>query len=181
LAQLVEMPKLSDTMVTGRLVSWLLNEGDATGTDKPIAEVETDKATMELECEEEGVLLRQLAGVEDAIPVGAPIAIIGAPGEDISSLIKEAEKKRQAAEESARAILNKPKPAPSARPADIPPNPITMHAPESTVDGESQTGVRKASPIARKMAEEHGIDLDKITGSGPAGKITQDDVEKHIK
>jgi len=89
-ATLIEMPKLSDTMTTGKILSWLKKEGDALEAGTAIAEVETDKATMELEVFEDGTLLKILAPVDSAVPIGGALAIIGKPGEDIQGLIEKA-------------------------------------------------------------------------------------------
>jgi pyruvate dehydrogenase E2 component (dihydrolipoamide acetyltransferase) len=86
MATIIDMPKLSDTMTTGTLVKWLKNEGDTVASGMMIAEIETDKATMELECFDDGVLLKQVAAVGAQIAVGEPICVIGKKGEDISDL-----------------------------------------------------------------------------------------------
>ena len=97
MATLIEMPKLSDTMTTGKILSWLKSEGDALEAGTAIAEVETDKATMELEVFEDGTLLKILAPVESAVPIGGPLAVIGKPGEDIQGLIGKAQSTAAAA------------------------------------------------------------------------------------
>ncbi|HLP00855.1 MAG TPA: biotin/lipoyl-containing protein, partial [Opitutaceae bacterium] len=86
MATIIDMPKLSDTMTVGTLVKWLKNEGDPLSSGMMIAEIETDKATMELECFEDGTLLKQVAKVGDQIAVGAPICVVGKAGEDLSGL-----------------------------------------------------------------------------------------------
>ncbi|NCG09174.1 MAG: dihydrolipoamide acetyltransferase, partial [Verrucomicrobia bacterium] len=89
MASLIDMPKLSDTMTVGTLVKWLKKEGDAVASGDMIAEVETDKATMEVECFEDGTLLKQYCGAGDEVPVGGAIAAIGEPGEKAPEVAAE--------------------------------------------------------------------------------------------
>ncbi len=173
MATLIDMPKLSDTMTVGTLVKWLKNEGDAIANGDMIAEVETDKATMEVECFDDGVLLKQYCGIGDEVAVGAPIAAIGEAGEEAPAAPAAA---APAAEESkpAEAPKAEPAPAPAAAPAAPTPAPAAA-TPAPAVSAEG--GRIKASPLAKKIAAEKGIDLATIQGSGPGGRIVRDDVE----
>ncbi len=155
MATLIDMPKLSDTMTVGTLVKWLKNEGDAISSGDMIAEVETDKATMEVECFDDGVLIKQYCGEGAEVAVGDPIAAIGEAGEEAPE-----------AQTSAPA-------APAAEPT---PEPVAPE-PAPVAPASSSTGGRiKASPVAKKIAAEKGIDLATIQGSGPGGRIVKDDV-----
>lgn len=166
MATLIDMPKLSDTMTVGTLVKWLKKEGDAVANGDMIAEVETDKATMEVECFEDGTLLKQYCGAGDEVPVGGAIAAIGEAGEKAPEVTPA----EAAAPEAAPAST--PEPAPVApAPAVAAPAP-TPPAPEPAKPGAKV----KASPLAKKIAAEKGIDLAAIQGSGPGGRIVKEDV-----
>ncbi len=163
MATLIDMPKLSDTMTVGTLVKWLKNEGDPVASGDMIAEVETDKATMEVECFDDGVLLKQYCGVGDEVPVGGAIAAIGEEGEEAPAV--ESAAPAPAAAEAA------PTPAPAA------PAPVAEAPAAPAVSVAPAAGGRiKASPVAKKIAAEKGIDLSTIQGSGPGGRIVKDDV-----
>ncbi len=190
MATIIDMPKLSDTMTVGTLVKWLKNEGDPLSSGMMIAEIETDKATMELECFEAGTLLKQVAKVGDQIAVGAPICVIGKPGEDISGLNFGA----PAAAPKAEVKVQNAEPAkPAAAPALAPSTPTPVSQPEtrnakpetlSHTSTPSHTpvaaaiadGRMKVSPLARKIAEQKGVDLSRLRGSGPSGRIVKTDV-----
>jgi pyruvate dehydrogenase E2 component (dihydrolipoamide acetyltransferase) len=169
MATVIEMPKLSDTMSVGTLVSWLKNEGDAIEAGDLIAEVETDKATMELEAFEEGILLKQVAAAGDQIPIGSAVAIIGEKGETVDlaalGIGVAVPAKEEAAEEKVEEA-----------PAESVVTPEAAAAPEVKV-APAANGRVKASPLARKLAEKKGIDLSTIQGTGPGGRIVKADVE----
>ena len=169
MATLIDMPKLSDTMTVGTLVKWLKNEGDAVASGDMIAEVETDKATMEVECFDDGVLIKQYCGVGDEVPVGGAIAAIGEKDEEAPTV--DSAPAAEAPKETAPAAPE-PKvaePAPAAPVAEPTPAPAAPTA---------STGDRiKASPLAKKIAADKGIDLSTIQGSGPGGRIVKADVE----
>jgi pyruvate dehydrogenase E2 component (dihydrolipoamide acetyltransferase) len=198
MAQILDMPQLSDTMKEGVLRKWRKNEGDKMVPGELLAEVETDKATMDFEAFDEGVLLKRLIGDGDTVPVGSPIAIIGKTGEDITSLLEEAKsraggKGKAAAKAAApapapkpeqpaaaKAADSKPAPAPAkpangqaARPAAAAPARPAAPAPAAAPGG----GKVLASPLARKLATDLGIDLRRVTGSGPGGRIVERDVK----
>lgn len=169
MATLIDMPKLSDTMTVGTLVKWLKNEGDPVASGDMIAEVETDKATMEVECFDDGVLIKQYCGVGDEVAVGGAIAAVGEAGEEAP-----------AAEKSTPAVVT-PEPEAAEAPTQAPAAPEPAPAPEivpTPVIPATTTGSRiKASPLAKKIAAEKGIDLATIHGSGPSGRIVKADVE----
>ncbi|MEC7281771.1 MAG: biotin/lipoyl-containing protein, partial [Verrucomicrobiota bacterium] len=153
MATLIDMPKLSDTMTVGTLVKWLKNEGDPVASGDMIAEVETDKATMEVECFDDGVLIKQYCGVGDEVAVGGAIAAVGEAGEEAPA----------AETNTAATATPEPEPAPVAearKPAPAAPRPALEVVPEPVVVTASTTDSRiKASPLAKKIAAEKGIDL----------------------
>ncbi|MGB0459706.1 MAG: dihydrolipoamide acetyltransferase family protein [Opitutales bacterium] len=166
MATLIDMPKLSDTMTVGTLVKWLKKEGDAVANGDMIAEVETDKATMEVECFEDGVLLKQYCGAGDEVPVGGAIAAIGEAGEaapEVAPAEAATEAPAPKAEAAPEPVPVAPAPA-VATPAPVPPAPA---APGAKI---------KASPLAKKIAADKGLDLAAIQGSGPGGRIVKADV-----
>src|SRR5579864_1344618 len=156
----VNMPKLSDTMEEGTIVEWKKKSGDQVKSGDVLAEVESDKATFDLEADADGTL--QIL-VEQGVPakIGAPIARIGDAGAPAP------EPARPKAPQPAKAA-EKPAPGPE-RPAAAPPPPQPPSVPQ---DGQQV----KASPLARRLAEEMGVDLASIKGTGPEGRIIKEDV-----
>src|SRR4051794_19044306 len=155
------MPRLSDTMERGTIARWLVHEGEAVHEGDVLAEIETDKATMELNAYSDGVLLRILVHDGEAAELGAPIAVVGAEGEDASGFsaagVNGADGQAPAAP---------PPAAPAAEPAGTTESAVpAAPAPSS--------GDLKASPIARRIASEAGFDLRALAGrgSGPDGRI----------
>ena len=177
MATIIEMPKLSDTMSVGTLVTWLKKEGDKVSSGDKIAEIETDKATMEMEVFEDGVLLKQIVAVGEQVAVGAPICAIGKPGETVDVPAKAAapapaQKKEESKPAAPAPAPAKPAPTSVSRPAPISaPQPAAGEAPADS--GERQ----KISPLARKVAAQLGVDTQGIDGSGPGGRIVRADVE----
>jgi len=166
MATLIDMPKLSDTMTVGTLVRWLKNEGDAVANGDMIAEIETDKATMEVECFDEGILIKHYCSEGDEVAVADPIAAIGEAGEEAPAATSSAP--AAAAPEPVAAVE-----APAAAPAPV----AAPAAPAPVAAPAASTGARiKASPLAKKIAAEKGIDLATIQGSGPGGRILKEDV-----
>ncbi len=161
----VTMPKLSDSMETGKVIAWRAKEGDAVREGDVLAEVESDKAVMELECFHDGTLSKILKGDGSEVAVGEVIAQIAPRGESVEAPAK-------AAEPSKPAATAKPK-APEApkREPQAPKEERKARAPSPAAAG----GV---SPYARKVAEERGIDLSKVKGSGPGGRVIARDVEQ---
>lgn len=175
----IEMPKLSDTMEEGVIAKWNVKEGDKVESGDIIAEVETDKATMEVEVFDSGIILKILAKEGDAIPLGKPMAIIGEEGEDISDLLKDSGNGK--AEDTGEKEEKGGQKKEAEKSKD-------KEEKDSVVDEEgdgkkkapvdSGNGRIKASPLARKMAEDRGIKLSDIKGSGPEGRIIKKDIEE---
>ena len=152
----VEMPKMTDTMQEGVLVSWLVEEGAAIAAGDVIAQVETDKATMDVETYDDGVLLKRVAGEGDSLAIGSLIAVLGDEGEDVTAILEE---------------YREPKESPTVTVAEASAESTT---PEPQT---SETGRVRASPLARRMANDHGLDLGALMGSGPEGRIIKRDIE----
>ncbi len=200
MAKILEMPKLSPTMEEGVLAVWHKNEGDAVGVDDLLAEVETDKATMEFRAFDSGTLLKRLVDAGADVKLGQPVAILGNKGEDISALLATAQSAQAAAPKAAPPEAKKetrepgeapqqaeksasvaPKPAGEAvKPAVIarPPRLLdrTEYLPEPVLPPSSASGNALASPFVRKTARDRGIDLSGIAGSGPHGRIVASDL-----
>lgn len=173
MATIIEMPKLSDTMITGKIVSWLKNEGDALKSGTAIAEVETDKATMELEVFDDGVLLKILAEKDSSVPIGAALAIIGKPGEDITGLLGAAQSKTSPAAPPAK-DKEAAAPVSSALPTTAAPVAAPQSAPEAA-------GRIRVSPVAQRIAADRNVDIRLVKGSGPGGRIVKRDVEDFLE
>lgn len=170
MATLIEMPKLSDTMTVGTLVNWLKKEGDPVANGDMIAEVETDKATMEVECFEDGVLIKQYCKEGEEVPVGGAIAAIGEAGEAAPTV--EATAGSATPETTTEPVTET---SASDEPVIETTTPSSSEPPSIA---SSTSGDRvKASPLARKIAESKGIDLSQIKGSGPNGRIVKADLE----
>ena len=170
MAEEIVMPRLSDTMERGTIARWLVHEGDAVHEGDVLAEIETDKATMELNSYSDGVLLRILVQDGEAAELGAPIALVGAEGEDVSGF-SAAEANGDAAAGAGEA------PAPSATAVAAPAAPASDAAAPASAGGEL-----KASPVARRIASDAGFDLRPLAGkgSGPDGRIVRVDVERAL-
>lgn len=164
----VRMPLLSDTMKEGKIVSWLKNEGDTVKSDDILAEVETDKATMEVMGYADGELLHIGVQAGEAAKINEIIAIVGPKGTDISAIL-EAEKNQSAESES--------KEAPKSEQPSKPAAPSNVAAPTSSASDEDTSRIR-ISPLARKMAKEKGLDIAQITGTGDGGRIVKRDIEQ---
>lgn len=170
MAEKIEMPKLSDTMEEGVIAKWNVQEGDKVDSGDIIAEVETDKATMEVEAFDPGTVLKILVREGEAVPLGGIMAIIGEEGEDISGLLDSVGEEPKEAEKSGE---ESEAPAPSKEKADA------EDQTEQPVAAAGSNGRIKASPLAKKMAEEKGIDLSSVKGSGPEGRIIKKDIEEY--
>ena len=171
----VVMPKLSEAMETGKLLRWLKQEGDRISGGDIIAEIETDKADIELEAFGSGVLRKLLATPGTAVPVGGVIAVIAEPDEDISGVVGGAPARP--------APATPPPPAPGAA-APAPARPATaVQRPEpamATATAVLPPGRLRVSPLARKLAQRASIDLARVTGTGPGGRIIQRDIEAFL-
>ena len=181
MAEIVRMPKLSDTMSEGVVARWHKKVGDKVASGELLADIETDKATMEFESFQTGVLL--YIGVEQGktAPVDSILAILGKEGEDVKALVEEDKKKsavgsEQAAVSSQQTIEKQPV-AEVKKEAVIQkaeePQPTNTLTPEHTSTSDSRI---KASPLAKKIAKEKGIDLSRLQGSGDAGRVVKRDV-----
>ncbi len=168
MASRVVMPKLSDTMEEGRILRWLKHEGDTVETGQALAEVETDKATVEMEAYTNGIVRKLVAPEGQVIKVGQLIAIVGAAGEDVAALVPGPEETLAARPVPAQAS---PAPVASTRPAPLPSRADSQAEPSG--NGRSL----KASPLALKMAAEAGVDISTVQGTGPQGRIIKRDIE----
>jgi len=163
-ADIIRMPKMSDTMEEGTLVSWQKKVGDTVKAGDILAEVETDKATMELEAYEEGVLLYVGVKEGEAVPVDAVIAVIGEQGADFEALL------------AGSASGSEPTPAKDEKSSS---EPVATQSSQSAASSASQDSDRlKVSPLAKKLAEDKGIDLREVSGSGDNGRIIKRDVDE---
>jgi pyruvate dehydrogenase E2 component (dihydrolipoamide acetyltransferase) len=171
MAEYIVMPKLGFDMREAVLVAWLKQEGDAVTKGDIVAEIESDKATLELEAFESGMLLKQLEKEGAVVPVGADLAIIGEEGEDISEMLASSSSdEEEAADDTA------PKADPAAPEASAQTD-VSTSAP--VVSSEFPGGV-KATPVARRIAEEKNVDLTRVNGSGPDGRVRKSDVEAFL-
>lgn len=172
MAKIIGLPKLSPTMEEGTLVAWTKQEGDEVEVDDLLAEVETDKATMEFRSFDRGVLLKILVAEGETLEPDVPVAIIGKKGEDITALLKEVAS--ASAAESAPTAEPASESAPAAERASAPaPEPESASAPAPA------SGRVLSSPLVRKLARERSIDLRAVEGSGPQGRIIKRDIESH--
>jgi pyruvate dehydrogenase E2 component (dihydrolipoamide acetyltransferase) len=163
MAEAIRMPKLGFDMAEGTLVRWMIDDGQPVAKGQVIAEIETDKATVEVDTQVDGVLHKHLIQAGTIVPIGTPIAIIAVEGEevDIDALVS-ADKQIET--------------APAVEEVQPDPAPAPIAAPKADLDPSLPQGVR-ASPIARRIARERGLDLATIRGSGPGGRIVKRDVE----
>ncbi len=198
----ITMPKLSDTMTEGRLISWKKSVGEKVERGEIIAEVETDKATMELEAFASGVLLEVRIKPGEMAPVGTVIGIVGGNGEKVASRAappteaaapeedeaSKAEKPAEEKQDAEAAAEDTPKPLaasetekhPPAEPAGKPSetSEVMERGTEEELLPAPATGEEKASPMVRRLAREKGIDLSRVKGSGPEGRVLQEDLAK---
>jgi pyruvate dehydrogenase E2 component (dihydrolipoamide acetyltransferase) len=165
----IEMPKLSDTMEEGVIAKWNVKEGDKISAGDIIAEVETDKATMDVEAFDDGTLLKIIPAEGDAVPLGGLIAVIGEEGEDISDILDGA---GSSSSDSSTSSEEKSE-SKSEEKEQKEEESSTSQAKSSPSDD----GRVKASPLAKKMAEDKGIDLSTVQGSGPDGRVVKKDIE----
>jgi pyruvate dehydrogenase E2 component (dihydrolipoamide acetyltransferase) len=178
MATQVVMPKLSPTMEEGQLSRWLKKEGDKVSMGEPLAEIDTDKATMEMQALSNGVLRKILINEGESAPLGQPIAIIGEPDEDISALLKTAtEKAPPPAAAPVAPAANEPQPAAQDAPAAPPEVSVPAQVSESATQPSRDDGRQLISPIAARMAAEAGVNLKSLQGSGPGGRIVKRDIE----
>ena len=174
------MPKLSDTMEEGVIAKWNVEEGDKVESGDIIAEVETDKATMEVEVFDAGTILKILAEEGDAVPLGNLMAVIGEEGEDISDILEEAKSKDSGDETDSSDEQAESKQG-AEQDEDYDPvfDDLEEKGNGQAADSTTDDGRIKASPLARNMAEEQGINLSNVEGSGPGGRIIKRDIESY--
>src|SRR5690349_730870 len=180
MATQVVMPKLSPTMEEGQVARWLKKEGDKVSMGEPLAEIDTDKATMEMQALSAGVLRRVLIHEGESAPLGQPIAIIGEPDEDISELLKTATAAapaKETVETPAKLPESDKAPAIEKPTAELEP----ASKPEPAPERRPSNGRMLVSPIAARMAAEAGVDLKSVQGSGPSGRIIKRDIEAAMK
>ena len=158
MAEIVTMPKLGFDMAEGTLVRWVKSEGDSVNKGDILAEIETDKATVEVESNFEGLVFKHLVNQEEVVPIGVPIAVIKNPDEedpDLRQLLKDVETAEEKESGSSQETTSEP---------------TSISSPEKTQteqDIQPDSGRVKASPLARRMAEEHDLILSSVEGSGP--------------
>jgi pyruvate dehydrogenase E2 component (dihydrolipoamide acetyltransferase) len=167
MAEVIFMPRMSDTMTEGNIVGWLKKEGDRVEPGDTLAEVETDKATMELDSPAEGVILH-IAIREGAVPINSVIAVIGKAGEDWQAAIQKAQGGSNAQSSGDTTPLPKPEVAVAAQPA-------------SSITAESNEDRVKASPLAKSLARETGVNIAQVSGSGDQGRIVRRDIEAYLE
>ena len=181
MAEVVYMPKLSDTMTEGVVAAWTKNVGDAVKSGEVLAEIETDKATMEFESFYDGVLLHIGVETGKAAPVNSILAVIGEAGEDISAVLANAAAGAPgAAAAPAPAPVSEPTAAPVAASPAVP-NPAPVSAPVAAPVVANNSSERVfASPLAKKLAAERGIAIEAVAGTGENGRIVKRDVDHYV-
>lgn len=167
MAETINMPKLGFDMAEGTLIRWVKQVGEQINKGDVLAEIETDKATVEVESPASGVVLEHIVEQGAVVPVNAPIAIVGAEGEKVDAP-KTAPSKVEGQKSDAA-------PQTQEKPATTPP---AVSPPETVVSG--QPSVVKASPLAKKIARDNNLDLSRIQGTGPGGRVVRKDVEAVI-
>jgi len=174
MAQFIDMPKLSDTMTVGTLVKWLKKEGDVINAGDMLAEVETDKATMELESFFAGTLLKIFSAAGAQVAIGDPLCAIGKPGEVVGTPAPKKVASAVVAQVAAPASVAASVSVPELASASHPTPPAASSAPTPTTS--PAVGRVRISPLARKLAAEKKIDVTRVTGSGPGGRIVRADI-----
>lgn len=177
MAEAITMPKLGFDMREGVLIRWVKNEGEAINKGEILAEIETDKATVEVESHAAGTVRKLFGAAGDSIPVGATMAIVGSADESIDSLVPAGGAAKPAA---APAPAATPAPAPEAAPAATAAPAPAAAAPATTPAPVVNTGPIKASPLAKKVAADQKVDLATVQGTGPGGRIIRKDVDAAI-
>ena len=167
MAEIINMPRLSDTMEEGTLAKWFKKVGDSVKEGEILAEIETDKATMEFESFHDGVLLHIGIDEGSTAPVDSIIAVIGSKGEDISSIIK-----------GVNAVEEEPKPVVEEKPKPVVEEESKPDINQASLSNESTDRIL-ISPLARKLANEKGIDIKLVTGSGDNGRIIKRDIDSY--
>ena len=166
MAEVVIMPKLGFDMAEGTLVRWVIHEGESVEKGGVLAEIETDKATVEVESSYEGVVLKHLTEEGEIVPVSTPIAVVGEAGEevDVEALVGEETKQTEAPEQVAEPEI------------EVEEKVSVPSKTEAESEGAQLPDGVRASPLARRMAEDRGINLSQVSGSGPNGRIVKSDI-----
>lgn len=179
------MPRLSDTMEAGTVIRWNVKEGDAVKSGAVVADIETDKATMEMPCFDDGRIAAILVESGKQVKVGTPIAIVALEGEDLAAVKAGITPARRAGE--APAVTVAPVAAAGVAAAGVavaPAKPVVESVQTETTHGMEELGTStarmKVSPVARRIAEDAGIDVTKVIGTGPAGRVIKRDVEMAV-
>ena len=165
MAETINMPKLGFDMAEGLLVRWVKQVGENINKGDVLAEIETDKATVEVESSVSGVVLQLIVDQGTVVPVNAPIAVIGAAGEKVESKTVDSGPKTEA-----RSSAAQPAPIKASAPSNV-----SQSETPSTVNGQPSTV--KASPLAKKIARDNKVDLSHVQGTGPGGRIVRKDIE----
>lgn len=173
MAEYIKMPTLGFDMEEGTMGNWLKEVGDTVNKGDVLAEIESDKVTQELQAREDGVLLAVFTKPGDAIPVGANLGVIGEEGEDISSMTPDGAEKAEGRGKKEEVAEAEAKGKPARKEEKV-------EADETAVSSEYPDGV-KATPVARRVAAEHEVNLAKVSGSGPGGRIRKADVEAYLE
>ncbi|CAM4204019.1 dihydrolipoamide acetyltransferase family protein [Lacicoccus alkaliphilus] len=169
MAEKLLLPKMGATMEEGTIENWLLEEGDKVEEGDAVVEVATDKVTIEVEAENDGVLLKKLYAPGDTVPVQQAIAFIGDEGEDVSDLLEDIESEASAESDASQSVAERP---------------VSEQVKEDIIDstsGVEGSGSIRRTPIARRLAQQNNLSLEDITGSGPMGRIQKIDVESHLE
>jgi pyruvate dehydrogenase E2 component (dihydrolipoamide acetyltransferase) len=180
MAETISMPKLGFDMAEGTLVRWVKQVGENINKGDVLAEIETDKATVEVESSASGVVLQHIVDQGTVVPVNAPIAVVGEEGEEVEApkpAAEDGKKKEEAKAEEKKAEVKpekEEKPAAPAKPAAVSPPP---EAPAQQAAAPEDAGQIKASPLAKKIARDNNLDLSRVQGTGPGGRVVRKDVE----
>src|SRR5262249_18204011 len=177
MATQVIMPKLSPTMEEGQISRWLKKEGDTVSMGEPLAEIDTDKATMEMQALANGVLRKILVQEGESAPLGQLIAVIGEANEDISQVVSGAASGEKASATTQTDEKKESKPE-ATKPEPVVAKSATGNGRETAVSSSERLVV---SPLAARMAAEAGIDLRALNGSGPGGRIIKRDIEAALE
>ena len=184
MAEIIDMPKLSDTMTVGTLVKWLKKEGDPVKSGDMLAEIETDKATMELESFFAGTLLKIFAQAGSQVAIGAALCAIGKPGEAVTAPAVPAATQKTYEPKAAPGVTATtpqaapvaPSPAPVVPALVAAPSPVAKPQDEPRQSPQGDGGRLRISPLAKKIAADQQIEASRVTGSGPHGRIVKADI-----
>src|SRR6266496_4497153 len=173
MAETISMPKLGFDMAEGTLVRWVKQVGENINKGDVLAEIETDKATVEVESSASGVVLQHIVDQGTVVPVNAPIAVVGAEGEKVETPKPEGGKPKAEEQKTEAKTEQKPveeKPSAQAQPTAAP-------APLAQAAAPADSGSIKASPLAKKIARDNKVNLARLQGTGPGGRVVRKDVE----